>query len=191
MLLLNDWCNTWNTWLVKWTWQQLQQMPAIQLSTSSVTRADCVFCTMLHHSADNCFSMLIYRYCQPRLKTSWKPHVGCTLTPFRPPPFLPRYCFTHVLPIPLILYSFPFPLKFSKKIWGTFPYCPAKKWQPVAKVGGEQIQLVYMISNVGRDASHGPHRVAAPMATVHIRPRHKLLLWQLSQMTDKLIQILN
>jgi len=63
---------------------------------------------------------------------------GVDADPLPSSPFLPRYCFTHVLPIPLILYSFPFPLKFSKKIWGSFPYCPAKKDSLLQKLEGNK-----------------------------------------------------
>ena len=37
-----------------------------------------------------------------------------------------------------------------------------QKWQPVAEVGWDQIHLVPKFSKV-RDASHGSHRVVAPM----------------------------
>jgi len=41
------------------------------------------------------------------------------------------------------------------------PTVPSQKWQPVAKVGGDQIHSVPMIFNVGGDASHGSHGVVA------------------------------
>ena len=54
-------------------------------------------------------------------------------------------------PFPSLLF-FPASLKFSKEVWGNL------KRQPVAKVGGDQIHLVPVISNVRGDASHGSHK---------------------------------
>jgi len=84
-----------------------------------------------------------------------------------PPPSLPR--------LPLLLHPshpflslllFPSSRKFSKEVWGSttvsFPQCPAKRKQPVAKVGGDQIHLV---PKVGGDASHGSHIAVAPIVT--------------------------
>ena len=54
-------------------------------------------------------------------------------------------------PFPSIL-LFPSPLKFSKEVWGStvsFLPFPAKKWHPVAKVRGDQIHSVPVISKVG------------------------------------------
>ena len=45
----------------------------------------------------------------------------------------------------------------------SFRQCLAKKLQSVARVGGDQMQLVPVISEVGGDASHRSHRVVAPM----------------------------
>jgi len=86
--------------------------------------------------------------------------------PFHPPS-LPR--------LPLLLHPshpflslllFPSSRKFSKEVWGSttvsFPQCPAKRKQPVAKVGGDQIHLV---PKVGGDASHGSHIAVAPIVT--------------------------
>ena len=86
--------------------------------------------------------------------------------PFHPPS-LPR--------LPLLLHPshpflslllFPSSRKFSKEVWGSttvsFPQCPAKRRQPVAKVGGDQIHLV---PKVGGDASHGSHIAVAPIVT--------------------------
>ena len=44
------------------------------------------------------------------------------------------------------------------------PAVYSENWQPVAKVGGNQIHSVPMISEVGGDASYGSHRAVAPMA---------------------------
>ena len=75
-----------------------------------------------------------------------------------PSPFVLHQCFTHSLP-----YSFvPSPLKFNKEVWERFPQCPAKKWQPAAKLGWDQIHSINF--KVRGDASHGSHRVAAPTA---------------------------
>jgi len=43
-------------------------------------------------------------------------------------------------PFPSVL-LFPFPVKFSKEVWSAF-LVAQKKWQPVVKVGGDQIRLV-------------------------------------------------
>ena len=45
----------------------------------------------------------------------------------------------------------------------SFRQCLAKKLQPVARVGGDQMQLVPVISEVGEDASHRSHGAVAPM----------------------------
>jgi len=71
-------------------------------------------------------------------------------------------------PFPSLLF-FPSPLKFGEEVWGStvsFPQWPAKKRQPVAKVGRNQMHLVSMILKVGRDASYGSRKVDAPMLTL-------------------------
>jgi len=50
---------------------------------------------------------------------------------------------------------------------------PSEKRQSVAKVRGDQIYFVPAISKVGGDASHGSHRVVAPMTTIRIIGPHR------------------
>ena len=47
----------------------------------------------------------------------------------------------------------PPPFRFSREICGSTVKC--EKWLPVAKVGGDRIRSVPMISEVEGDASHG------------------------------------
>ena len=82
-----------------------------------------------------------------------------------PPPFLhvSRCCPSYVSPILFPTPLYPDLLLSLARRSVCFPRCPAKKWQPVAKVGGDQIHSVPVISKVGGDASHGSRRVVAPM----------------------------
>jgi len=62
----------------------------------------------------------------------------------------------------------------------SFPRCLAKKM--TSRSRRDQIQLVLMISKVGRDAFHGSHRVVVPMAgAVNLRGHrlhpHAVLRW--------------
>ena len=74
-----------------------------------------------------------------------------------------RYCSTHVSLIP-----FPTLLSFSPRRSGKHRkrHTTQQNWQPVTKVGGDQIHLVPMICGVGGDTSDGSHRVVAPMSLV-------------------------
>ena len=54
------------------------------------------------------------------------------------------------------LFLFLFPSARGPKFSGSASHIARrKKWQPVAKVGRDQMHLVPMISIVGGDASHG------------------------------------
>jgi len=71
-----------------------------------------------------------------------------------PSPIIAAPCFTHSLPHS----SFLLPLNLTKRSGvkrgaaRSFPHCPAIKWQPVAEVGGDQIHLVPVISEIGAEA---------------------------------------
>ena len=77
-------------------------------------------------------------------------------------PLLLRPCFSaHSLPYRF----FSSPREIGKEVRGStirFSRCPGK-WQLVAKVGGDRMPLVPVISEVGRDASHRSHRPVAPV----------------------------
>ena len=91
-----------------------------------------------------------------------------------PPPSLPRHplllrpCFSaHSLPYRF----FSSPREIGKEVRGStirFSRCPGK-WQLVAKVGGDRMPLVPVISEVGRDASHRP---VAPMVSTRSHGRN-------------------
>ena len=72
--------------------------------------------------------------------------------------------------LPPMFHSFPsllfFPslLKFSMQI----PTAPIEKWQPVAKIGRDEIHSVPMISKVGGDASHGSDMGGCAYASTYI-----------------------
>jgi len=71
-----------------------------------------------------------------------------------PSPIIAAPCFTHSLPHSSLL----LPLNLTKRSGvkhgaaRSFPHCPAIKWQPVAEVGGDQIHLVPVISEIGAEA---------------------------------------
>jgi len=67
------------------------------------------------------------------------------------------------------LFFFPASLKFSKEVWGNL------KRQPVAIVGGDQIHLVPVISNVRGDASHESHKSKVGLKYTDIAVRNVTL----------------
>ena len=81
-----------------------------------------------------------------------------------------RYCSVPVSPIPFpILVSFFLPSNSGSKSGENckLPTVPSEKWQPVAKVGGNKIHSVPVISRVGGDASHGSHSAVVPTILPH------------------------
>ena len=84
-----------------------------------------------------------------------------------PPPSLPRLplllhpCFPHSLPYSAFL----LPLNLVRRSGEPckLPVVRSEIMTAFAKVGRDQIHLVHMIYKVGGDASHGSHRLIAPM----------------------------
>ena len=95
--------------------------------------------------------------------------------PFHPQS-LPRLSLIVIACFSVSPITFPTLLSFSPRLNFTKEVCfpqhlTTTKWQPVAKAGGDQIQLVLMISKVGGDASHGSHRMVAPMQVQCVQAR--------------------